>query len=62
MIHNIDTTFFLGYPLFSWVIHFFPGIYYTRIFGSEVSIRNSSFFLADDQFGAITPVFLQVRK
>ena len=39
----IDTTFFLGYQLFSWDINFFPGIYYTRIFGSEVSIRNSNF-------------------
>ena len=49
-------TFFPGFSTF------FPGIYYTRIFGSNVSIWQIQCFPAVDQFGAIIPVFLQVRN
>ena len=35
---GIDTSFLPENPLFSRTIHFSPGIYYARIFGSKVSI------------------------
>ena len=64
MISENDTLFFLGYALFflGLALFFFPGIYYTRIFGSNVSIWQIQCFPAVDQFGAIIPVFLQVRN